>query len=448
MPSFSGIHKIRSLLVHPWVVVPHRLIKPGPVHSKTLGSQSQRQILHQLPHLTPLPGGIRRKQVQNLPGPIAVLQHQRRMVQTTNRLNMPRLMMTRHKQHVVIPRNRCPQPVGLTVITMVAIRAQIHIPKQPVHRMEAEVGGQVQIFPPPILAGVGPHPRHKPLPQLAAIGHSLGRVLDAALHTDGQSISKPLFPVRQQLGLHVPQSHINTPQVTQVGILRRHLLYTLNHPPLHPSHRRARHTRQPVGSHREHLIQTGHTAQYGQIGGRSTRIQVQAPKPRWKRLPRMVHKRQIMPFGELQAPLVLAGNVRATLPPVAELNMVIHNTPVHDGALLFLFVKIAIPLAARHILLPGYQHQRLQGLQKFPIKDQWRRLTRLACSSPLGQPAITPPGKVRATFPRPRQHHFLTILAPSHHPVTHHPPVALPRTRHPRRINPVPSHRVPIPAIV
>jgi hypothetical protein len=61
------------------------------------------------------------------------------------------------------------------------VGAQIDVAQQPVQRVEAVVGGQVQVLPPPVLLGARPHPAPELLPQLVGVGHALGGVLDADL---------------------------------------------------------------------------------------------------------------------------------------------------------------------------------------------------------------------------------------------------------------------------
>ena len=48
---------------------------------------------------------------------------------------------------------------------------------------------------------------------------------------------------------------------------------------------------------------------------------------------------------ELQAPLVLAGDMSTSLASIAVLDVVINNATVDERALLFLFVSVAVPLA-------------------------------------------------------------------------------------------------------
>ena len=111
----------------------------------------------------------------------------------------------------------------------------------------------------------------------------------------------------------------------------------------------------------------------------------------------MVDEGDIMTGVELQAPFVLAGYVGATLATVAVFDVVVNDAAIDQGALLFLLVGVAIPLAAGNIFATRQEVERLQGIEEGRGESQWRNLAGFARTRPCGRAGIAPPGEIRAS---------------------------------------------------
>lgn len=70
------------------------------------------------------------EQIENLASAVLIFEFDLRVIQTTNRIDMPRLMMPRHKTHVVVPRQRAPVAIWWAIVAVVTVGANVDIAQQ------------------------------------------------------------------------------------------------------------------------------------------------------------------------------------------------------------------------------------------------------------------------------------------------------------------------------
>lgn len=151
---------------------------------------------------------------------------------------------------------------------------------------------------------------------------------------------------------------------------------------------------------------------------------------------------------ELHPPLVLPGDVRASLATVIELDVVVHHAAIDDRAGLLLLVESAVPLAAGDVLVAGDEMQRLERAEEVAGKPDRRRRAGIAGAGPRRGPLIAPPGEVRAGVVGGRQGRRFSRGVSAQNPVADQPAVPLVRARHAEAEDAVPRAGVALPAVV
>ena len=113
--------EVQIVAVFAWVEIPVNSIQFRPVTIKPTRLDGARKLVDELPNLATSGCGVGAEKVQNLAGAVGVFTFERRDVQAAVRVDDSRLVVPRNKHHVEIPRDGCPVPIWVVVVSVVAI---------------------------------------------------------------------------------------------------------------------------------------------------------------------------------------------------------------------------------------------------------------------------------------------------------------------------------------
>ncbi len=107
--------------------------------------------MDELSDLAAIRSGVGAEEVEDFAGAVGVFASYGGHVEAPVCVDDSGLVMSRHEHHIEIPGDGSPVSVGVVVVSMVAVGAEIHVCEQAIHRLETEEIRQVEVLAPPRL---------------------------------------------------------------------------------------------------------------------------------------------------------------------------------------------------------------------------------------------------------------------------------------------------------
>ena len=245
--------------------VPMNSIEFSPVAGRVFRMDHAGEFVEEL---SDLPAGGRwvgAKEVEDLSGAICELALEGGDVQAPVHIDDAGLVVARDEHHVEVPRDWGPTAIGRVVVGEVAVRPEVHICQETVHRMETVKCWEIDVFAPPCFGVVLSHPVQERVPvRMVGCGTS-GEMFPAALR--GVDISIGQLQFLEPISVEVLDGEVEALKISGELIFWVGLRGRGDDAPLDPVRVGGGHSGQLIRTEGEGFVESSDAAMDGEVGG-------------------------------------------------------------------------------------------------------------------------------------------------------------------------------------
>lgn len=194
-------------------------------------------------------------------------------------------------------------------------------------------------------------------------GCAAGQMFPAALNAVDVTVGQAALA--QERAVHVLDGEVKPAQIAGVLIGERAFVRGIDHAELNPMTVGRGHAGQLKCAKGKRFVQPRDAGVNRQVGRGESGVEIEAVPGVRVAAAVLIARGEFMGAVELEAPLVLAGNVAAALAAIVKLDVIVDPSVVNQRPVKQPAVRTAVPLAARGVLGAGQQMIGRHRAQKF-----------------------------------------------------------------------------------